>query len=240
MSITNIDATPKETAVAARKPRFITFTGADDATRIGGMVALSEAYPIEWGVLFSPKRQGSGRYPSLHFIHELAQVHMSCQVVRLSAHLCGGDARDVIERGFSQWDWLIGAAFNRVQINTADPTVSPSQIGQWASSQDVRAILQCRGPFPDVQAVDVLFDASGGRGVVPGEWPRPAGGRFNGYAGGLSPSNVAEAVQKIGGMFDQGSTGADYWIDMETGVRNESDKFDLGKCQAVCQAVFGY
>jgi hypothetical protein len=33
------------------------------------------------------------------------------------------------------------------------------------------------------------------------------------------------------------STGP-YWIDMESGVRTD-DRFDLGKCRAVCDAVYG-
>jgi hypothetical protein len=29
-----------------------------------------------------------------------------------------------------------------------------------------------------------------------------------------------------------------YWIDMESGVRTD-DRFDIEKCRAVCEAVFG-
>lgn len=51
------------------QPLFITFTGVDEHTDLRGMIALSAQYPIEWGVLFSPKRQGcETRYPPFHHI----------------------------------------------------------------------------------------------------------------------------------------------------------------------------
>lgn len=207
-------------------PEFITFTGVDDDTDPAAMVALSDEYPIEWGILFSPKRQGAGRYPRLATVEWL----VSEVLLTYSAHLCGGDAREVIESGASHHD--LSGYFGRAQINTADPKVQPSLIGLWAREAGLRAILQCRGPFPDVHAVDVLYDASGGRGILPTSWPSGLD-RLCGYAGGLSPDNVAAAVSVIG------SRATRYWIDMESGVRDDRDRFDIGKCRAVCEAVYG-
>lgn len=191
------------------------------------MVELSAKYPIEWGILFSPKRQGSGRYPSLGYIRKVI-----AQPLDFAAHLCGGDAREVIESGKSRHDSYL-AMVNRVQINTADPNIQPSLIAQWAEAVSLKGILQCRGQFPKISAVDVLFDASGGRGIVPATWPKAPAGQFVGYAGGLSPSNVAEAVSKISALANN------YWIDMETGVRDANDRFDLNLCRQVCEAVYG-
>lgn len=207
------------------KPRFITFTGADDNTSIEGMIELSRQYPIEWALLLSPKRQGEGRYPSLGFVREVIREPLA-----FAAHLCGGDAREVIESGYSKHDFLI--MVDRVQINTADPHVQPTLIAQWADSISVKGILQCREQFPEISAIDVLFDASGGRGIEPKTWPKAPVGQFVGYAGGLNPSNVTDAVSKISAIADN------YWIDMETGVRTD-DRFDLDKCRAVCEAVYG-
>lgn len=212
-------------------PAFITFTGVDDDTSIYDMHRLSSEYRIEWGVLFSPKRQGSGRYPSLHFIEMLLRVRKDW--LTLSAHLCGGDARAVIEEGASPHDAILRRNFRRSQINTADPHVQPTLIGAWAARIGLRAIMQCRGSFPRLFSVDVLFDASGGRGISPSSWPAAPEGTRVGYAGGLNPANVAEAVQAIG------QVAPDYWIDMETGVRDDNDRFCLDKCRAVCEAVYG-
>src|SRR5271169_1638225 len=78
-----------------RLPLFVTLTGADDATDIARMADLSARYPVEWGLLFEPVHQGSGRFPSLDFVGKLIELGG----MRLSAHLCGGRARDVIARG---------------------------------------------------------------------------------------------------------------------------------------------
>jgi hypothetical protein len=212
-------------------PDFITFTGVDVHTSPAGLAQLLRDYPgrIEWGILFSPKRQGiEPRYPALGFVHELVrEIPMA-----YAAHLCGGDARDVLESCQSRHDELL-RYFARAQINTADPSVQPSLVRQWADRATVQPILQCRGPFPDVRVVDVLFDKSGGRGIENHFWPRQAPNTFCGYAGGIGPDNVAAIAQKVS---DYGSR---YWLDMESRIRDEHDHFSLAKCRAVCEAVYG-
>lgn len=213
------------------KPNFITFTGADDHTDIAEMLALSSQYPIEWGILFSPKQQGQGRYPSIDFVRKLCRTSSA---MRLSAHLCGGYSRAVLETGVCGLEEPFSAHFTRVQINTTASPIDLEVVAAWAADISLRPILQCRGAFPDVDAIGWLFDASGGRGIAPAAWPEPGvSGAMRGYAGGLNPQNVTEAVATIGSMC------ANYWIDMETGVRDEQDRFDLEKCRAVCEAVYG-
>lgn len=194
------------------------------------MSELSASYPIEWGLLFSPKRQGEGRYPSLEFVEKLT----SSRKLRFAAHLCGGHARRVIEFGTSSFDASIRAYFDRVQINTADPEVNPQEIREWATKLNVDAILQSRRNFPADTSVSWLFDKSGGRGIVPSDWPAPVSNSLAGYAGGLRPENVTDAVRAIGSM------SSNYWIDMETGVRDEHDRFDIERCRKVCEVVYGY
>lgn len=215
--------------MSPKKPNFITFTGADDHTSVTGMADLSEQYPIEWGILFSRKRQGTGRYPSIGFVRDLMAPKL-----RYSAHLCGADARQVIECQSSRYDEPLREHFERVQINTENANVDTAGIRQWALQIGVRAILQCRGEFPPDQNVEWLFDASGGRGIVPPRWPtsllRP---QARGYAGGLNPDNVGEVVALLGTLANS------YWIDMESGVRDADDRFDLARCRRVCEAVYG-
>lgn len=211
------------------KPKFITFTGADDSTSGRQMWLLQEQYPIEWGILFSPKRQGAGRYPSLGYIASLVDDYD----MYYAAHLCGGDSRDLIAKGETEHDALLNAYFHRAQINTADPTVDPKKIQAWAAALHLKPILQCRGAFPEDTAVQWLFDASGGRGISPLRWPQSTRGVLTGFAGGLNPGNVAQAVEQIGATTDN------YWIDMETGVRDANDRFDLSLCRQVCEAVYG-
>jgi len=208
-------------------PEFITFTGVDDETDPSELVQLACDYPAEFGLLFSPKHQGiRARYPRLSTISWLTEE----LPLRWSAHLCGADARAWIHDGHCDHDLR---AFQRVQINTADAKVQPAVVGETAANRNLRAILQCRAAFPQVAAVDVLFDASGGRGISPADWPEAVNTTFCGYAGGLGPENVARAVKTIGLRATR------YWIDMESGVRDENDRFSLAKCRAVCEAVYG-
>lgn len=212
------------------KPEFITFTGADDWTSIEDMQKLSAKYPIEWGILFSPKRQGSdARYPGGE-----AQSRLLWSGLRLSAHLCGEYGRKIMSGGsvvdISPVDL---GCFNRLQVNHPDPV--PFELtrfaGGWSSA---RAIAQTRADsFPRDTSVDWLFDRSGGRGEAPTAWPvHPGGTRIVGYAGGISPENIRGVMSVLEQMSGR------YWIDMESGVRTD-DRFDIEKCRAVCEAVFG-
>jgi phosphoribosylanthranilate isomerase len=214
-------------------PEFITFTGVDDHTSIGGMLALSRLYPIEWGVLLSRSRQGvDTRYPSWQFISGLISHHRE---LALSAHVCGAYAREVMEDGQIQGvDAVLGRWFRRAQVNHTEP--NHASVALWAQRVRIQAIVQHRHAdgftrsHPDVA---LLFDASGGRGIQPEAWPIDTSGVIKGYAGGLNPDNVAHAVNEIG------RTAPCYWLDMETGVRDENDRFDLERCRAVCEAVYG-
>lgn len=226
---------------APQRPQFITFTGADEYTDVAAMLALSSRYPIEWGILLSPKRQGSGRYPPAATVMKLQAY---APALKLSAHLCGQYAADLIRAGalpiYRQP--LNPQSFirkcQRVQVNSGLPLdeLNVGEVSEWAASIGVRVIYQTRTWFPEDDRVDWLFDVSGGRGIAPGEWIRPPIGSkaIHGYAGGLNPDNIARNIEMI-----EWEAGANYWVDMETGVRDENDRFSLDKCRAVCEAVYG-
>lgn len=205
-------------------PEFITFTGADDHTDISEMRRLSSYYPIEWGILFSPKRQGvDPRYPDGN-----AQSRYLWSGLRMAAHLCGDYSRDIMEGRQISPPVDLGF-FNRIQINHPEP--NPKAVRKFRTSWGPRCIAQTRGPeFPKETAVDWLFDASGGRGMEPASWLAYPG-RKVGYAGGIGPDNVAQVIKAIA------ATGP-YWIDMESKVRT-NDRFDLGLCRQVCEIVYG-
>lgn len=214
-------------------PEFITFTGVDEHTDIGAMRALRRLYPIEFGVLFSPRRQGNDpRYPEFAFVRELT-THYGHE---LAAHLCGGHTRALMDAGVCGLEEPLAEHFLRVQVNGA-PEDASHHLMHWGKDIGVRAvILQCKGAFPDDPNVLWLLDASGGRGLLPASWPTPPAmctRKQWGFAGGLGPDTVAAAVATIGTM------GCDYWIDMESGVRDGNDRFSLEKCRAVCEAVYG-
>lgn len=218
-------------SVAGPLPTFITFTGLDAWTDLDRVEELSQRYPIEWGILFSPKRQGEeARYPSLFNVgrmtHRLGNLN-------LAAHLCGEHARTVLAQANlpTLKSWL-DCAFGRFQINTSDPTASPRMVAEFADNFGGTGILQSRstGSFPPDTSVEWLYDTSGGRGEAPKAWP-PHPGRKVGYAGGITHENARDILAAI-------NAAGPYWIDMESGVRTD-DRLDLGKCEAVCRAVYG-
>lgn len=217
-------------SIMALPPKFITFTGVDESTSVEALRAISLRYPVEWGVLFSPRHQGiDNRYPSIKFIQHLTSV----EGLQLSAHLCGGYARELISDGRTSLDQAIRAHFDRVQINTADPNIDLNAVKKWAEDLEVSVIVQCREGFPNDGRVSWLYDVSGGRGVSPGLWPPAPPDVLVGYAGGINPGNVLQVIDHVGAVCNA------YWLDMETGVRSVGDLFDLRKCLAVCEAVFG-
>jgi phosphoribosylanthranilate isomerase len=64
----------------------------------------------------------------------------------------------------------------------------------------------------------------GGRGVLPENWQGVVPNHFTGYAGGLNPDNLEEALININKAVGDN----EIWIDTETGVRTD-DKLDLEK-----------
>lgn len=236
------------------KPAFVTFTGVDRYTDVDKMLELQFRYPIEWGVLFSPDRQGKPdqmRYPDTSTLAKL----WAAPRLNLSAHLCGRFAQnvffgEVFDKQIDLKHFL--SVCGRVQINTAAPLgeaelLTLRDFGVW---HRLKVIVQCRKEFPRgmspyINQVTWLFDASGGRGIEPKAWPQdlPNPARIlRGYAGGLNPDNVAKHAATIG------AHDTHFYLDMETGVRStltnttspgESSFFDLKKVEAVCRAVYG-
>lgn len=212
-----------------RLPDFITFTGADANTCRERMRLLSSLYPIEWGVLLSPSKQGiDPRFPAGEALRELRRM---ANTVRMSAHLCGGYARaamdgEPVETPIDLW------AFDRVQVNHTAPNAA--SLVRFQKRAEVGGIIaQCRGrTFPAGTRVHWLFDCSGGRGERAKFWPpHPGDGITVGYAGGITPDNVLDVLEEI-------ASAGPYWVDMETGVRT-AEAFDLDKVEAVCRAVYG-
>lgn len=215
-------------------PIHITFTGIDAATCPAEVVALSRDYPIEWGILFHPTQQGTGRFPPLADLERFVGHDM-----RLAAHLCGGYARDVIGGGSLHVDIvrLLGR-FGRIQVNSAARGIEPAAVARFTARFGAHAILQCRGTerFPEDEHVDWLFDRSGGKGRLAEYWPVPGStARIVGYAGGLGPDTVATALATI---TEKHPPVVPFWIDMERALRTD-DVLDLGKCRTVCEIVYG-
>jgi hypothetical protein len=223
--------------------KCVTITGADDATPLETLVELNAEFPfVEWGILVS-MRLGSSRFPSRTWMDRFAEMAVNEPSFAVSMHVCGEWVRRLL-RGKMDWGEFpnVRIVADRVQINThAQEHVSTSMALDWMEAQPGKQfIIQLDGVNDHLldacqqRQINVagLFDRSHGAGVLPDNWPTP---RFPnnicGYAGGLSPDNVAEQVEK----FQAIRSGWPFWIDMEGRVRDEDDHLDLTKVRRVLE-----
>lgn len=213
-----------------QRPAFIAFTGVDRADLKNGLVALSQRYPIEWGLLVDDARAGNPLFPDATTRAQL----LAGAPLRWAAHICGAQAQAIVRDPLQVSMQLAG--FQRAQINhsfSGSDAEQTANAALFARRHGVRAVLQCGQAFPDDSRVDWLFDTSFGTGAAPTRWPMlPRQGAFYGLSGGLNSTNVRQVLENVAP-----AAGAVYWIDMESGVRTDG-WFDLAKCEAVCRAVF--
>lgn len=241
--------------------KYVTLTGADETVDPRDLVLLSEAYPfVEWGILSkaypytnNPVVQNfsSPRYPDHKWISEVLQVS-NTKPVKMSIHLCGKWVDDAMENVRWVEEAVNGhikffgdpsvKSFRRVQLNMSKnrlPKAMDSAVlwnairgmtipiiigGNYALIEGDQDLFKLAGALP-------LFDASGGKGELPQEWPRPFRGVLCGYAGGLGPKNLEYQMEKIQSIVSD----KQIWIDMESSLRNEKDEFDIDKCKEVLE-----
>lgn len=224
----------------------VTITGADDSVDHNDLVALQLKYPfVEWGILFSEKRAGKDRYPTMSWIQRLSVD------LKLSAHLCGGYSRSIFEDGDVSFLHNLHSSFKRVQINYNfgyNQNWSFRKMLAYASTYSIRQIVlqynksnnnsiyhlideECNGSLPD--NINLLYDSSGGRGNAFVALQPPFKGIYTGYSGGISPLNIKEVCSVIYNSYDF-AVDEEVWIDMESGVRTDN-KFDLSKVEYVLE-----
>lgn len=212
------------------KIKYITVTGADDSIRHSSLTEIAEEFPhAEFGILMSASRAGS-RFPSDEWIEEVITLPES---VRLSGHICGRWVREIL---MGQWPHALTplmGRFSRWQLNTHgehhpwnyDFLRSLDGRGQIIFQNDWKHndLIAAASSYAPMLNVAALFDLSHGAGVLPKDWPKPIAGITCGYAGGLSPFNVAGQVEKISELV--GDT--EIWIDAETHLRCPESQFSL-------------
>jgi hypothetical protein len=212
----------------------VTITGADDKVDPNNLLALSREFPsVEWGILYSAKRQGTPRYPTERWINLLTSI----PDMKLSLHLCGEASRTTLAGDDT---WLVERPwFARIQVNGyASPATALVALAKTLPSFEF--ILQVRSEdrlqeaahdAAQMPKASLLFDASGGRGIEPARWAVAPFGTKMGYAGGIKPANVSDVLADIGPVDESA------WVDMESGVRDADDQFDLGLVREVLEKV---
>lgn len=229
--------------------RTVTISGADTSMAPADLLEITWDFPfVEWGILLSKKHAhspaGAPRYPGKDWVERLFLVAQEYQQDEkrpfpISGHLCGQWAKDIVDGFFTfPYDCPNWASkFQRIQINARNlykrPTTKFMNALRFA---DLNYILQIdeHTKWVLLEALEMkisaypFFDASGGRGITPRKWPAAIPRRFTGYAGGLGPDNLEEELARI----EKQAALSPFWSDIETKVRANDGKFDIGKVRA--------
>lgn len=226
---------------------ILTMTGIDaktDPKWINAMLrrfVLTTGYSaLEFAILRSPKVDQSPRYPVRDVVKRLTG---SANSGDFAFHLCGRYARMVHSLEWAELcDIIDFSAVGRVQVNSAEAD-EKAILTLWRFGQHINkpVIMQWRADeFPLVPStVHLLQDRSGGNGISETQWAIPdcstqRGRTFApiGYAGGLGPDNVGDALKSI----RPSSRGRRFWIDCESSLRTDN-WFDQEKAEAMAFAV---
>ena len=210
------------------KPVPLTFTGVDAHTELARLTAIGTRYPhVEFAVLVGSRtcRAGGNRYPGPATVREFRRRATAAHV-RCAIHLCGCYSRAVMKQEWTAPFSLQAASFDRIQVNSS--RYDMTAVAAFARLAQKPVIVQWRTLHLHmrVPGIQFLYDESGGRGRN-GLKSWPLRSRFGGFAGGLGPENIRQAVGYVRMTARKGS-----WLDMETGVRT-NDWFDLDKVEEV-------
>lgn len=228
----------------------VTLTGVDDETDIDSLIALADKYPfVEYGILLGEK--AGPRMPSITWINALHnEAELAKIELKTSLHICGVTAQ-LVTLGEEVVFHRTGRHFQRVQLNlnriwhhsfddvgsivslniaTSLAKTREKMIGRhWNPAIIFQVDHKNKMPISHETdrsfSTQFLFDASCGKGVLPAAWQNVWNDervRY-GYAGGLNPENLPFELQLI----EIAADGSRYWVDMETGVRDENNRFDM-------------
>jgi hypothetical protein len=227
---------------------LITFTGADDSVKPQELLDISAGAPfVEWGILVSQKKIGTPRYPTADWMQRLEETVEGVAVpIHLSMHLCGSMCKNIVLGIPDSWQELptLINKCNRLQLNfkaNSQTNIDYEGMIKNLANIPVDEIILPFSPLNVLIAtaarssginMAVLYDDSGGRGIIPVDWPAPLTGVHTGYAGGLGPDNLTDHAVRINSVVKNLPS----WVDMETQIRSHrdaiygiTDYFDLSK-----------
>lgn len=218
----------------------LTITGPDDTTSPEDLARLSAKYPfIEWGILFSLNTERP-RYPTTSQIEAFVKAD-----IPLSAHFCGWFPRSVLQDGNYELITKLPPQFKRVQLNYNFKNSAGYNIPkllEYVKAHPERSIILQNNKsnkstiMPLVEEdlpsnLHILYDASGGWGKEIERIDATVGKQYTGYAGGLKVDNI----ERICKMIVEDAEDATVWIDLESGARDENDRFDLHKVEQLAE-----
>ena len=218
---------------------MLTFTGVDRWTEIDHILSFLESCSrpwreaIEFGLLFNG-RDAEGpkckaRYLTIHELPLYAEF-----IPNTALHVCGSEGK----AQFLQPSWHMGRAIQfcqRIQLNGSWTDEEVLTLCEKYSRHGI--ITQLNHSFGQRQRLarnhHILFDCSGGKGLVPSSWKLPEGSEpVVSMAGGLGPDNIQEATQ----AYTKANPISPMGWDMESSLRT-NDRFDLKIVEKVYKIV---
>jgi hypothetical protein len=201
------------------------------------------------------------RFPSFDWMLDLLCHVGPDNHLALSCHLCGQATRDFLEGTYLDGPQPINRHFRRCQVNThgvihdfharrlretvRKMTIEGQRVIFQYDGVNTEAMLSCKGrhvhdEYGDADFhVDALYDYSHGAGILPPGWSHPLAGTGIpcGFAGGLSPENVAREIERILAVAGD----SPFWIDAETHLRSDDGRrFDLDRVRLFLEAASPY
>lgn len=225
---------------------ILSFTGVDIHTNPEDLLAISDEFPkVEFAVLIGTETgEDHPLFPPLNVVKHLKSLSPD---LNTALHLCGKYARAAMQTGPDTEEMFsISEGFGRVQVNLHGDRIDPGYIATLPKAvqnfadtvQADKVILQHRDTWDSTPLehpkVEYLFDLSEGRGKESfASWPEPPASKRVGYAGGIGPHNIRQAMKFVD-LHPQ----SHIWLDMESQIRDRKHRLDLDKVRAVCQAAF--
>ena len=204
----------------------ITLSGVDEGTPFSDLTHLAEL-GAEIVFLYTFDPEDRHRYPPEVWIENALRLLWKNHT---ALHVCGTRARkELLDGNLEQ----MAHGVNRIQVNGQ---VSTSELLRLCNLMPyIPVITQHTEANADLLSVGaknhaLLVDSSGGRGLLPTCWERPETAKAVGFAGGLTPDNLAEELPKIAAVAK-----GEWWLDMETSLRDENDWFSVPKALKVME-----
>lgn len=242
------------------------FCGVDETIDIFELELFLKKYAelnIEWSILFHHGKTGN-KFPTLEWVRMFSSK-LSFFNHELSAHLCGDNCIDFINGklnflynlksiGFKRFQLNI-TKLNGVNIESFELDVIPKILENIRINNDVEFIFQynketkffCEHLIKfdnfenKAKNMCFLFDESKGTGELSKKFPKPIIGYRCGYTGGINEStlntflkNVEESICGYKCKHER----YNFFLDMESGIRNEQNKFCLKKCGNILNLLF--
>ena len=234
--------------------QFVTVSGANEHTNVPDLVQLLDDFPLaEVGIQVSNEKCAYGS-PRYEWIKNLvyyanyfklsinAALHVNLKWVEaLSQGTIVPELADLLAYRDINDDFF----FKRVQLNfkigREETAPDKEKLAELIRSFKGRKVILSynesnarliREFYRDGLRFDCLYDGSFGKGIVPKMRQVPVFSDIvQGYAGGISPDNVASVLDEVRNSWRKAPTTAGIYIDAQGKLEDDNEHLDLNKAR---------